>query len=92
MSNKVNKNAVRAGAISAGTMLMLLMSSPAFALTRDDGDDPGPGLSVINTLGLYVAAPIVLFLVIAGLVMVMARRSDNPATHAENTHFARSAR
>ncbi|MEU5543614.1 hypothetical protein [Streptomyces sp. ISID311] len=69
MSNKVNKNVLRAGTITAGTALMLLMSSPAFALTRDDGDDPGPGLSVIQTLGLYVAAPIVLFLIIAGLVM-----------------------
>jgi hypothetical protein len=70
VSNKVNKNVLRAGTITAGTALMLLMSSPAFALTRDDGDDPGPGLSVIETLGLYVALPIVLFLVIAGLVMV----------------------
>ncbi|MEU7178504.1 hypothetical protein ACWIG3_07980 [Streptomyces celluloflavus] len=70
MSYKVKKNALRAGTITAGTALMLLMSSPAFALTRDDGDDPGPGLSVLETLGLYVAAPIVLFLVIAGLVML----------------------
>ncbi|MEU6660766.1 hypothetical protein [Streptomyces sp. NPDC046821] len=67
-----NKNALRAGALAAGTtLMMLLMSSPALALTRDDGDDPGPGLSVIQTLGLYVALPIVLFLVIAGLVMVL---------------------
>ncbi|MFG2285323.1 MULTISPECIES: hypothetical protein [unclassified Streptomyces] len=70
MSNKVNKNVLRAGTITAGTALMLLMSSPAFALTRDDGDDPGPGLSVIETLGLYVVAPIVIFLIIAGLVIV----------------------
>ncbi|MEX2981508.1 hypothetical protein [Streptomyces sp. C36] len=90
MSNKVNKNAVRAGAISAGTMLMLLMSSPAFALTRDDGDDPGPGLSVIDTIGLYVVAPIVLFLVIAGLTMVLAKGSDNPRTHAASTHHPRA--
>ena len=63
------KNALRAGALAAGTtLMMLLMSSPALALTRDDGDDPGTGLSVIQTLGLYVATPIVLFLVIAGLV------------------------
>ncbi|UGY95322.1 hypothetical protein [Streptomyces gobiensis] len=66
----VKKNAVRAGAITVGTTLMLLMSSPAFALTRDDGDDPGPGLSVAETLGLYVLAPLLLFAVIAGLVMV----------------------
>ncbi|MCC3767794.1 hypothetical protein K6I34_006376 [Streptomyces sp. UNOC14_S4] len=71
-------------------MLMLLMSSPAFALTRDDGDDPGPGLSVLNTLGLFVAAPIVLFLVIAGLVMVMSRHGDNP--HTRDTHHPRPAK
>lgn len=65
------KNALRAGAVAAGTtLMMLLMSSPALALTPDDGDDPGAGLSVIETLGLYVVAPIALFLVIAGLVMV----------------------
>ena len=65
------KNALRAGALASGTtLMMLLMSSPALALTRDDGDDPGKGLSVIDTLGLYVAAPIVLFLVIAGLVVL----------------------
>ncbi|MGW0933460.1 hypothetical protein [Streptomyces sp. NBC_00236] len=66
------KNAMRAGAVAAGTtLMMLLMSSPALALTRDDGDDPGPGLSVIDTIGLFVVAPIVLFAVIAGLVMVL---------------------
>ncbi|MBD2831940.1 hypothetical protein ACN6LF_004749 [[Kitasatospora] papulosa] len=63
---------MRAGSVAAGTtLMMLLMSSPALALTRDDGDDPGPGLNVLETLGLYVALPIVLFLVIAGLVMVL---------------------
>ncbi|MFD0143194.1 MULTISPECIES: hypothetical protein [unclassified Streptomyces] len=72
------KNALRAGAVAAGTtLMMLLMSSPALALTRDDGDDPAPKLSVAETLGLFVAAPIVLFLVIAGLVMVLDK-SDRP--------------
>ncbi|MEU4683964.1 hypothetical protein [Streptomyces xinghaiensis] len=67
-----NKNVLRTGAVMAGsTLMMLLMSSPAFALTRDDGDDPGPGLSVGETLGLYVALPVLSFLVIAGLVMVL---------------------
>ncbi len=66
------KNALRAGALTAGTtLMMLMMSSPALALTRDDGDDPGTGLSVAETLGLFVAAPIVLFAVITGLVMVL---------------------
>ncbi|WP_461030436.1 hypothetical protein [Streptomyces sparsus] len=66
----VKKNAVRAGVITVGTVMTLMMSSPAFALIRDDGDDPGPGLSAVQTLGLYVIAPLALFAVIAGLVMV----------------------
>ncbi|MFE7772906.1 hypothetical protein ACFU5O_03210 [Streptomyces sp. NPDC057445] len=66
------KNALRAGAITAGTtLMMLLMSSPALAVVRDDGDDPGPGLSVAETVGLFVLAPIALFVVICGLVMVL---------------------
>ncbi|MFD6184802.1 hypothetical protein [Streptomyces goshikiensis] len=65
------KNALRAGAVTAGsTLMMLLMTSPALALSRDDGDDPGTGLSIAETVGLFVCLPIVLFLVIAGLVMV----------------------
>ncbi|MGW7099016.1 hypothetical protein [Streptomyces sp. NPDC054838] len=65
------KNALRAGAVTAGTtLMMLLMTSPALAAIRDDGDDPGPGLSVGETLGLYVGLPIALFLIIAGLVIV----------------------
>ena len=76
VSYKVNKNTLRAGTVTAGaTLMMLPLSSPAFALGRDDGDDPGPGLSVIETLGLFVAAPIGLYLVIAGLVMLGGRSS-----------------
>ncbi|WP_330457872.1 hypothetical protein OIB37_13775 [Streptomyces sp. NBC_00820] len=68
------KNALRAGALAAGTtLMMLLMSSPALALARDDGDDPGQGLSAIETVGLYVLIPLALFAVIAGLVMVLDR-------------------
>ncbi|MFJ5773409.1 hypothetical protein [Streptomyces sp. NPDC093094] len=68
------KNALRAGALAAGTtLMMLLMSSPALALTRDDGDDPGTGLSVIETLGLFVILPIAIFAAIVGLVMVLDR-------------------
>ncbi|MGW8066695.1 hypothetical protein ACVV2G_31540 [Streptomyces ziwulingensis] len=79
------KNALRAGALAAGTtLMMLLMSSPALALTRDDGDDPGTGLSVVETLGLYVLAPIVLFAVIAGLVMVLDRSQEKHRVTSRN--------
>ncbi|MDG9716812.1 hypothetical protein [Streptomyces sp. DH24] len=81
------KNALRAGALAAGTaLMMLLMSSPALAVTRDDGDDPGPGLSVIETLGWFVVAPIALFLVITAAVMVLDRstiRHTKPKAKAQ---------
>lgn len=64
----VNRNALRAGAVTAGVTLMTLISSPAFALTRDDGDDPGSGLSIGETLGYFVGLPILIFAVIAFLV------------------------
>ena len=64
------RNALRAGAVSAVATLMMLMTSPAFAAALDDGAEPGPGLSVAESIGLYVVAPIAAFLVIAGLVML----------------------
>ncbi|MEX1657156.1 hypothetical protein ABZ960_28965 [Streptomyces pseudovenezuelae] len=79
------KNALRAGALVAGTtLMMLLMSSPASALTPDDGDDPGTGLSVIETLGLFVVAPLVLFGVIAGLVMVLDKSKEEHRVTSRN--------
>ncbi|MDT0342791.1 hypothetical protein RM590_09170 [Streptomyces sp. DSM 44938] len=68
-------NKKRTAAVAAGVTLLTLMSSPAAqALDRDDGDDPGPGLSVAETLGLFVLTPILLFAVIAGLVVLSDRR------------------
>ena len=79
------KNALRAGTLAAGTtLMMLIMSSPALALTRDDGDDPGPGLSVIETLGLYVIAPLALFAIIAGLVMVLDKSPEKTRVTSRN--------
>lgn len=79
MKTNAKTKALRAGTLTAGTAaLTALLTSPAFALVRDDGDDPGPGLSIIETLGLFVVAPVALFLVIAALVMV----GDRPAKQA----------
>ncbi|MER5629919.1 hypothetical protein [Streptomyces nitrosporeus] len=73
------KNALRAGAVTAGTtLMMMLMSSPALALTRDDGDDPGEGIGALETVGLYVALPIVLFLAISAAVMVLDKSKKQP--------------
>jgi hypothetical protein len=70
-----NLNKKRTAAVTAGAALLMLLTSPAAqALTRDDGDDPGSGLSVAETLGLFVLAPLLLFAVIASLVMLGDRR------------------
>lgn len=78
MDKKLTKKVTRAGVVTAGTTLMLLLSSPAFALTRDDGDDPGSGLSVLQTLGLYVGIPLLLFIVIAGAVVLTDKPRKTP--------------
>lgn len=81
VNSKVNKSVLRAGTIAAASALMLLVSSPAFAVAPDDGDDPGPGLSVVETLGLYVALPIGIFLVISALVMLGGRSGSGKQQH-----------
>ncbi|MFR9674813.1 hypothetical protein [Streptomyces sp. TR06-5] len=71
MKTNAKTNALRAGALTAGTAaLTALTTSPALAVVRDDGDQPGEGISLVETLGLYVVAPIALFLIIAALVVV----------------------
>jgi hypothetical protein len=50
--------------------------------TQEDGSMPGKGLSALQTILYFVAAPITLFLVIAGIVVIAtadrskARTSD----------------
>ncbi|MFD9128427.1 photosystem II reaction center protein PsbW [Kitasatospora sp. NPDC059571] len=71
------RNAMRAGAVTAAATLMMLMTSPAMALTQDDGEQAGTGLSLGQTLGLYVFLPIAIFLLITGLVMLGTRGQCN---------------
>ncbi|OEU87364.1 hypothetical protein DB35_28520 [Streptomyces abyssalis] len=81
VNSKVKKNVLRAGTVTAASALTLLASSPAFAVAPDDGDDPGPGISVVETLGLFVAAPIAIFLLISALVMLGGRSGNGKQQH-----------
>ena len=63
-----------AAVVTATTAMLLLSATPAAAAitvlanAHDDGEDPGPGLSVIQTLGIFIGIPVLLFVVIAVLV------------------------
>lgn len=63
--------AVRSGAVAALTSAPLLAATSALADTSNhtyDGEDAGSGLTVLQTLGIYVGIPLALFLIIAFLV------------------------
>ena len=56
------RNAIRAAVVTAAvpmsTVLVSVLASPAFAAQRRyEGDDPGPGLTALETLGLFVGIP-----------------------------------
>lgn len=61
--------AVRAGTLAALTSVPVLAASSAFA-TSFQGEDAGPRLSVLQTIGIFVGIPIGLFLLITFLVML----------------------
>ncbi|WP_035794117.1 hypothetical protein [Kitasatospora mediocidica] len=67
------RNALRAGAVTAAATLMMLMSSPAFAEAGELADAPYKGLTVAQSLGLYVGIPLLAFAVIAGLAMLTSK-------------------
>ena len=60
---------MRAGTVAALTAVPLLAAGSAFA-DNFQGEDAGPRLSVLATLGIFVGIPIALFLLIAFLVML----------------------
>ena len=68
--------AVRGGLLAAtAAALVLAPASAALAANVDDGQQPGGGLSVMQTLLIFVGIPALLFVVISLLVVApsMAR-------------------
>lgn len=63
--------AARAGILAATTSVPLLAASAALAANHPyDGEDSGPGLTVLQTLGIYLGIPLGLFLLISFLVLL----------------------
>jgi hypothetical protein len=64
-------NRRRASAVLASAIVWSALSAaPAFALHRDDGDDPGPQISKLKALLVYGVTPISIMITIALLVML----------------------
>jgi hypothetical protein len=59
------RHAARAAVLAAAVPLLTLTASPAFAVYRDDGDDPGAGIGPFETLLLYVVVPLAVFALLA---------------------------
>lgn len=63
--------AARAGAVVATTAVPLLAATAASAASHPyDGEDAGSGLTVLQTLGIYVGIPLALFLLISFMVVL----------------------
>jgi hypothetical protein len=60
--------ALRAAVLVATAPALLVTATPALAVYRDDGDNPGEGLSPFATIGIYVGIPLALFALLALLV------------------------
>lgn len=61
---------MRALSLGLSVPLLVVLATPALAVYRDDGDDPGPALSYLNTLLIFGVLPLAMFAIIALLVML----------------------
>ena len=66
----ISRLALRAVALCASVPLLLALATPASAVYRDDGDEPGQALTYFNTLLIFGVLPVALFAIIALLVML----------------------
>ena len=62
--------ALRAALFGLIAPLLIALASPAAAVYRDDGDEPGQALSYFNTFLIFGVLPLALFAIIALLVML----------------------
>ena len=60
---------MRAATLGSLAAVPLLLASPAFALHREAGEDPGPGMSAAATILVYIGIPLAISCIIALLVL-----------------------
>lgn len=57
-------------ALAAGVTAPLVVAGPALAIP--DGSEPGPGLSILSTLLIFLGGPLLLFVLLAAFVGIPA--------------------
>ena len=63
------RRALRAASVGSLAAVPVLLASQAFAVQHDAGSDPGPGMSAVATILVYIGIPLAIFAAIALLVM-----------------------
>jgi hypothetical protein len=72
--NSARALAVVAGAFSTVTVFVAALAAPAYAVVPDTAYDAGPGLTVTETIGIFVGIPLLIILVIYALVYGLTGR------------------
>jgi hypothetical protein len=62
------------GVLSTSVVATAVLAAPAFAVVPDTAYDAGPGLTVTQTLGIFVGIPLLVMLVIYALVYGLTGR------------------
>lgn len=65
----MRRRALRAATVGSLAAVPLLLASPALAVHREAGDDPGSGMSAVATILVYIGIPLAVASVIALLVL-----------------------
>ena len=66
----ISRTALRALVLCTSAPLLVALATPASAVYRDDGDEPGQALSYFSTLLIFGVLPLALFAIIALLVVL----------------------
>jgi hypothetical protein len=72
--NSARALTVATGVLSTSVVATAVLAAPAFAVVPDTAYDAGPGLTVTQTLGIFVGIPLLVILVIYVLVYGLTGR------------------
>ena len=66
----ISRLALRAVVLGTSAPLLVALATPASAVYRDDGDEPGQAMSYFSTLLIFGVLPLAMFAIISLLVIM----------------------